>query len=256
MKGRKLVNVTRRTSTRRDLLHGLYVIEGWLKVRPSRLRRLYVTNRPSAKTARLLDLADHQNIAVERVEDHYLSTLSGTARHQGVVAWVYEFPYSQSEAVLQLRPPVVLVVDRIQDPRNLGAILRTAVAVQAGAVALPKDGSVEVTATVESAAAGAAAHIPICRVTNLVRFVGQLKALNYWAVALEAQGETSLYALEPPQLTAVVVGGEGGVRPLLLKSCDQVVTIPMPGPVESLNVSVATAVFLYELHRRRAGTSP
>jgi 23S rRNA (guanosine2251-2'-O)-methyltransferase len=200
-----------------------------------------------------MELAHRNNVPVEIAEDPKLITLAGTSRHQGVVASACEFPYTSSEATLQERPSVVLIVDRVQDPRNLGAILRTAAAVQAGGVILPKDGSVQITATVEGAAAGAAARIPISRVPNLVRLVNQLKALDYWVVALDAQGNTKVYDFVPSKRTAVVVGGEAGVRPLLLKSCDHVVSIPMPGQVESLNVSVAAAVLLYEIYRRGSG---
>ena len=147
----------------------------------------------------------------------------------------------------------MLLADRIQDPHNLGAILRTAEAVGAGAVLIPKDGSVGVTATVEVAAAGAAALVPVGRITNAARALQQLKEAGYWTVGLIARSGIDLYQFDPPERVVVVVGGETGMRPLVAKHCDFAVSIPMRGKVESLNASVATAVVLYELARRRSG---
>lgn len=232
-------------------LYGIHVIEEWLSVDATRLRSLYVKPGAQPKLSPIVEIAREKGIPVAQADESQLTSLAGSPRHQGVVGLARDFPYAPVEGIVEARSPTLLVVDQIQDPRNLGAILRTAAAVGVGGVILPKDGSVPVTASVEIAAAGAAARVPVSRVTNLVRLVDHLKTAGYWVVALDAREGVTIYEFDPSALTAVVVGGEAGVRPLLRRSCDHVVNVPMPGSVESLNVSVATAVVLYEIYRRR-----
>lgn len=198
----------------------------------------------------VLELADKAHVRREACSDETLTRLAGTPRHQGIVATAAPFPYAELEGVVEPPPRLLLLADQIQDPHNLGAMVRTAEAVGAGAVLIPKDSSVGVTATVEVAAAGAAALVPICRVTNAARALQQLKSSGYWTVGLMARRGVDLYQFDPPERVVVVVGGETGIRPLVAKQCDFAVAIPMRGRVESLNASVATAVVLYELTRR------
>jgi 23S rRNA (guanosine2251-2'-O)-methyltransferase len=251
VKGRKFVNVRTGSLPAESSLYGIHVIEEWLRVQPTRLRRLYVRPGAAAYVSNLVEIARQNEIAVEQADDGRLASLAGSSRHQGIVGLAREFPYAEIERLVQAPPATLLVVDRIQDPRNLGAILRTAAALGTGGVILPKDGSVPVTASVEAAAAGAAARVPVSRITNLVRGLDRLKSAGYWIVGLDAREGVPVFRFDPSPLTAVVVGGEAGMRPLLARSCDHVVHVPMPGPVESLNVSVATAVVLYEFYRRR-----
>lgn len=252
MKGRKFVNEHRRRAGVDGCLFGPHVIESWLTTSPGRLRRVLVKAKPQGRLASIAALARANDVDVEEVGDDRLAQAAGTPRHQGVVGLADEFPYAPLERVLAAQPAVLVVLDQIQDPRNLGAILRTAAAVSVGGVLLPKDGAVGVTATVEVASAGATARLPIVRVTNLVRAVGQMRDQGYWAVALDARADVCIFALRARGPILLVVGGEGGVRPLLLRSCDEAASIPMPGAVESLNVSVAAGVALYEIHRQRA----
>jgi 23S rRNA (guanosine2251-2'-O)-methyltransferase len=193
-------------------------------------------------------MARDRGVALAEVSDEQLKQLTGNSHHQGVVAQAREFHYAPIESIVS-RGGVIVVLDQIQDPRNLGAILRTAAAVSAAGVVLPKDGTVGVTATVEMAAAGTAARLPIARVTNLVRTVKWLKEQGYWTVALDARGTQSIFDLDLGEPTALVVGGETGVRPLLLSVCDRTASIPMDRTVESLNVSVAVGIALYQIHR-------
>ncbi len=144
----------------------------------------------------------------------------------------------------------MVIADRIQDPHNLGALIRTAEAVAVGAVVIPLDGSVAVTAAVEMAAAGATALVPVCRVVNVARSLRLLRKQGYWIVGLVARSGADLYHLDVPERVAMVVGGEAGMRPLVRAQCDFLVSIPMLGKIESLNASVAAAIALYELRRR------
>ena len=200
--------------------------------------------------AALLRIASAAGIALQASDEQRLTSLAGTSRHQGVVAIARPFPYVELDQVISRKRQLLVVADRIQDPHNLGALIRTAEAVGAGAVILPKDGAVPMTATVEAAAAGAAALEPVCRVTNVARTLTALKQSGYWSMALVPSGGLDLYQADLPKPVVVVVGGEAGMRPLVAKQCDVTISVPMRGKVESLNASVAAAVTLYELLRR------
>jgi 23S rRNA (guanosine2251-2'-O)-methyltransferase len=248
MKGRKFVNERRRHAGKpHHHLYGLHVIESWLAVSPQRLQRVWTRARPQGRLADVVAMAGGKGVAVEVVSDDQLNQLAGTGRHQGIVAQASEFHYATIEEIASARPSVAVALDQIQDPRNLGAIVRTAAAAAAGGVILPKDGTVGVTATVEVAAAGAAARLPIARVTNLVRSVKLLRQEGYWVIGLDARAEVGIFDLDVPSPTLLVIGGESGIRPLLASTCDQTVSIPMTRTVESLNVSVAAAIALYQL---------
>lgn len=179
-----------------------------------------------------------------------LNRVAGTTRHQGIVASAGPFPYVELPAVLERQPSLLVLADQLQDPHNLGAVLRTAEAVGAGAVLIPKDSSVAVTPVVEAAAAGATALVSVSRVTNAARTLQRLKACGYWNVGLVPRGGTELFRFAAPNRVVVVVGGETGLRPLVAKQCDFRVSIPMRGRIESLNASVAVAIVVYEILRQ------
>lgn len=187
---------------------------------------------------------------MEPTERRELVAMVGTARHQGLVAEVAPFPFVSTERVIDSGAAMLVLVDHIQDPHNLGAIMRTAEAVGAGGLLLPEDGAVGVTASVEAGAAGAAARLPVARVKNVARALGQAKAAGYWVVGLTPGGGVDLYTADLPNRVTVVVGGEAGLRPLVAANCDWRVFVPMCKEAESLNASVAAAVVLYELYRR------
>ena len=176
-------------------------------------------------------------------------------RHQGVVARVSgESRHVTLDDVLDTleEPAFLLVLDGIQDPHNLGACLRVADAVGAHAVIAPKDRAVGLTQTAIKVASGAAESVPYITVTNLARTLRELKEREIWIVGTDAEAKEDLYAAQWPIATAWVLGAEGdGMRRLTREACDQLVTIPMLGSVQSLNVSVATGVCLYEARRRR-----
>jgi len=253
VKRRNLVNPGGVPATR--CIHGIHPVATWLQAQPGQIRSIHFDARSRERVEALIDLAVKAHVRQEACSDETLTRMAGTPRHQGIVAQAEPFPYVDIEHVIASLPALLVLADQLQDPHNLGAILRTAAAVGAGAVLIPKDGSVGVTATVEVAAAGAAALVPVGRITNAARALQQLKDAGYWAVGLIARGGIGLYQFDPPERVVVVVGGETGMRPLVAKHCDFAVSIPMRGKVESLNASVATAVVLYELARRRSGAA-
>jgi 23S rRNA (guanosine2251-2'-O)-methyltransferase len=202
--------------------------------------------------AELAAVAARRGIAVETSDRATLDRLAGSPHHQGAVAVGAPFRYASLETLVAPRCATALVLDGVQDPRNLGAILRTARAFGVGGVVLPRDRSVGVTPVVIAAAAGLLFDLPIVQVPNLVRAMRELKQAGFWLVGLAPRDGTPIDRLERPSRPALVAGGEGeGLRTLVQRSCDFTVSIPMAPGVESLNVGVAVAVALYELVGRR-----
>lgn len=251
MKGRRFANRPAPPSPPR-VIYGTHVVSEWIRCKPEAVRTLLIAKGSDASPAvrALLPLAATAAIPVEIVAAEQLTELCRTERHQGIVARCHAFPYLTLDTVLRDAPPLLLLIDHLQDPRNFGAILRTAEAVGVGAVILPRDGTVPITAAVEIAAAGAGAHVKICRVTNLVRAIDSLKRSNYWVAGLDARQGRSIFDAELPKPLALVIGGETGIRRLVAANCDLWLSIPMFGGGESLNASVAAAVALYEVRRR------
>ncbi len=209
----------------------------------------------------LLDLAKQAHVPVHRVPRNYFARLGSDARHQGVIARVAAAQYRSADDLIEMmatgvggeRPPLALALDGIEDPRNLGAILRTAECAGVEAVFIPERRAVGLNETVAKAAAGALEYVPVARVTNLVRLIEQLKERNIWVVGAAAEGN-SLYTEWDWKLpTTIVLGSEGsGLHRLVRENCDALLRIPVAGQLDSLNVSVAAGVLLYEARRQRA----
>jgi 23S rRNA (guanosine2251-2'-O)-methyltransferase len=190
-------------------------------------------------------------VPVRKVSRSRVEELARGGVHQGVAARVGPYPYSGLEEVLSGPDPLVLVLDGVTDPRNLGAVLRAADGAGASGVVIPKDRAVGVTPVAVKASAGASEHARVARVTNLRRAIDRMKEAGLWVYAAEAGG-TSHTGLDLSGPVALVLGSEGrGVRRLVREGCDGAVSVPMLGAVESLNVSVAAAVLLYEARRQR-----
>ncbi|MDQ3288488.1 MAG: 23S rRNA (guanosine(2251)-2'-O)-methyltransferase RlmB [Pseudomonadota bacterium] len=215
-----------------------------------------------AKNPRLTEIetsARRLDIDVRRVNQQALSGVVGNLRHQGVVARyaaAKTWDENELEGLVEAAAgrALVLVLDGVQDPHNLGACLRSAAAAGATAVLIPKDKAVQVNATVRKTSAGAADSVPVIPVTNLARALRDLQQLGVWLYGLAGEAEASLYSIDLRGNVALVLGGEAdGLRRLTRENCDQLVKIPMPGgtEVESLNVSVATGVTLFEAVRQR-----
>lgn len=211
------------------------------------------------RLSRIAAAAEAAGIAVRRVSQQALSGVAGGVRHQGVVAQYAAPPGLDEEALPALLQgvsrPLLLLLDGVQDPHNLGACLRSAAAAGVTAVVLPKDKSAPLNATVRKTSAGAADRLPVVRVTNLARTMKRLQQEGVWLVGLAGEAEQSLHSLDLSGAIGIVMGGEGdGLRRLTREQCDFLAAIPMPGgQVESLNVSVAAGVALFEAVRQRLG---
>ncbi|HYD47921.1 MAG TPA: 23S rRNA (guanosine(2251)-2'-O)-methyltransferase RlmB [Terriglobales bacterium] len=249
MKGKIAVNANAGAA---EYLSGVHAIAGWLERQPQRLVTLYHEGESGGAAAKLIAAARAAGVSHEIAPRHRLDQLAAGARHQGVVARVRPFPYADLDQLREQQPRLLLALDQINDPRNLGAIIRSSAALGAGGILLPRDGSVGVTAVAETAASGNAALLPICRVGNLARTLLELKeeAGGYWMVGLDAAAELAVAELSLPDRVVLVVGGEAGVRRLVRERCDFTARIPMAPGVESLNAAVAAAIGLYEIGRQ------
>lgn len=238
-------------------VHGLHAVRSVLQRAPQRLRRLMVdARRDDPRVRELLQLARGAGIAVERLDARGLAGRVGDVAHQGVVAEIEPLlPWGEDELVeaVAVRPDaLLLVLDSVQDPHNLGACLRTADACGALAVVVPKDRAAGVNPTVRKVAAGAAETTPVATVTNLVRALKLMKEAGLWVVGADMAGEKLAWEADLTGGKALVLGGEGdGLRELTRKTCDLLVRLPQVGAVESLNVSVASGMLLYEALRQR-----
>jgi len=184
--------------------------------------------------------------------DRELSELAGTRDHQGAVARVETYRYADAYELAAVEKPLLAVLDRVTDPRNLGAVCRSAEGAGATGVIVPAHGSAVVTPAVARASAGAIEHLPIAVVTNLARYLEEIKGPELWVYGAAGEAETSMWDAELDGGVALVFGAEGkGLRPLVRRSCDALVSIPLAGRVESLNVSVAAALLLFEARRQR-----
>ena len=193
-----------------------------------------------------------KRVPVKRVSRQRIEELARGGAHQGVAARVGPYPYSSLKEILATTEPLVIVLDSVTDPHNLGAVLRAADGAGASGVVLPKDRAVGVTSAAVKASAGASEHVPVARETNLRRALEKMKEAGMWVYALEEAEATAYTDLELSGPVAFVLGSEGrGIRRLVREGCDGAVSIPMRGAVSSLNVSVAAAVLLYEALRQR-----
>jgi 23S rRNA (guanosine2251-2'-O)-methyltransferase len=183
-----------------------------------------------------------------------LSEAAGTRDHQGVLAWAEPFRYADAHELAAADSPLLVCLDQVTDPHNLGAVARTAEAAGASGVVVPAHNSARVTPAVVRASAGAIEHLPVAVVKNMARYLSEVKGPQLWAWAAAGDAETSLWEADLTGGIALVLGAEGkGVRPLVRRTCDAAVSIPLLGDVGSLNVSVAAGVLLYEARRQRGG---
>jgi len=227
-------------------------LEEHLRRAPEQFREVWLATPLGSAREELARAATAAGVSVHRVASEHVERLCPGEPHQGAVASLRDFAYRELEDIADGRPDLLVAADGIEDPRNLGALIRAIAAAGAGGLIIPRDRAAEVTAVTEKAAAGVTAWFPVVRVVNLSRALEQLKAnFGFWAVALDQKGDGDLYASKLPEPTILVVGGETGLRPLVRQNCDVVVRIPMSLGVESLNVAVAAAVGCFEVRRRR-----
>ncbi|MGM0480765.1 MAG: 23S rRNA (guanosine(2251)-2'-O)-methyltransferase RlmB [Pseudomonadota bacterium] len=240
---------------------GLHAVRSIIKNHPDRLVELYVSKeRQDEPVKDLVNQVNHLGIRPQWVPKQALDKRAEGGNHQGVVATVKSLPTlteDDLEAVLAEReqPALVLILDGVTDPHNLGACLRTADAAGVTAVVVPKDKSAQITPTVRKVACGAAEVIPLVVVTNLARALRELQRLNVWVVGTAGEATQGFYQVDYRGPTAIVMGAEGkGMRRLTRETCDELVAIPLAGSVSSLNVSVASGVCLFEVVRQRHGS--
>jgi 23S rRNA (guanosine2251-2'-O)-methyltransferase len=237
-------------------LVGFHAVTSRLRQRPETVKEIYFdSERSDGRMKDLKAAAARGNVRMIPVDGKRLDGMSGGARHQGIVANAEPLNMPQFiEDVLDAieEPPLLLILDGVQDPHNLGACLRVADGAGAHAVIAPKDRSVGLTIAAIKVASGAAESVPYIVVTNLARTMRDLKERNIWLIGADDEARDSIYKAPLEGALGLVLGAEGeGLRRLTKESCDSLVSIPMFGSVESLNVSVASGVCLYEARRRR-----
>ena len=251
--------VANRQTTR---VYGIHAARGLLERRPEAILRAHVLRDAGARLAELSSLLERRGIRLERLSRSALDRLCDGGRHQGVVLDVKaaeEFDPKAFESLVLARGRALrlLVLDQVEDPRNLGACLRTAEAAGVDAVVVPRSRGARLGATARKAASEASEIVPVHRAANLARTLAWLKDAGVWIVGTAADAEASLYASKLETPIALVLGGEGkGLRRLTREHCDELVAIPMLGQVASLNVSVAAGVVLFELLRQCPGDGP
>ncbi|GLP95730.1 23S rRNA (guanosine(2251)-2'-O)-methyltransferase RlmB [Paraferrimonas sedimenticola] len=239
---------------------GLHAVQAILDSQPEQVLSIYcLKGRQDQRLQQLLDAAAPYGISVQQANRKTLDDKAGSTQHQGVLAMVKEIkPKNENDLDRILdatESPLLLILDGVTDPHNLGACLRNADAAGVAAVIVPKDKSVGITPTVRKVAVGAAESVPLVAVTNLARTMRQLQDKGVWIVGAAGEADCDLYQADLKGPLAIAMGAEGkGLRRLSRESCDTLVSIPMLGQVSSLNVSVATGVCLFEaLRQRRAG---
>ena len=242
-----------------ERIYGVHAVEALLRHHPKRVKQLWLAaGRQDPRVQVLVDLAGQQRIAVGQKDRRELDEWAEGV-HQGVVAEVSPSQVWGENMLDELldratTPPLLLVLDGVTDPHNLGACMRTADAAGAHAVIVPKDKSATLNATVRKVACGAAEVIPLVAVTNLARILEKLQQRGLWIVGTAGEAEQELYQQDMTGPTVLVMGAEGkGMRRLTREHCDYLVKLPMAGSVSSLNVSVATGVCLFEAVRQRQG---
>ena len=247
-----------------EVIYGIHPVFEALQAGRRQFHRIFLS--PGAATSRRLErmrkLAAARNIPIDNSSTSMLEQLAQSKAHQGVAARVSSYPVTTLTEVLASSPAnsdgrFLIILDNLTDPQNLGAIIRSSLAVNVDAVVLPKDRSAGPTPAVSKTSAGALEHSRLARVTNVVAAMRQLRESGYWLYGLAPDAEHSLYTADLTGPVALVIGGEErGMRPLVKKNCDQLLSIPQSDRVGSLNASVAAALAMYEVYRQRLTKIP
>ena len=240
-----------------DFVFGRHAVVEALQT-PDRVNRVFIQEGTSGRdAAKVIELAREKGIQVQTVPKTKIEDLVGNAVHQGLVASIAAYEYADLEDIFKKaeekgEDPFIVILDGVEDPHNLGSILRTADATGVHGIIIPKRRSASLTATVAKASTGAIEHVPVVRVTNLTQTIEQLKARGVWVFGTDMNG-TDYRKWNTKGSLAIVMGNEGkGVSRIVKESVDEMVTIPMVGHVQSLNASVASALMMYEVFRNRS----
>lgn len=245
-----------------ETIYGLHAVRVMLERHPDRVTSIRLAEKRDDPRVRTIDeLARRHKLPIQRVDQHALKQQLGDVAHQGVAADITPMPpWTEDDLIAALenaKNPLILVLDGVQDPHNLGACLRTADACGALAVVVPRDRAAQVTPTVRKVAVGAAETTPVVPVTNLVRTLKLLKEAGLWVVGADAEGAKLAQEVDLTGGIVLAMGAEGsGLRHLTRQTCDWMVRLPQLGAVESLNVSVAAGMLLYEAVRQRITVTP
>jgi len=243
---------------KKEILFGINPVYETLRAGRRDVFMVYIAKEKiSKRLERIITLADSLKIPVEESTSLYLKSISGSEQHQGVGIETGLYPFVKLSDMLDSiqggkSNSFLLLLDNIMDPHNLGALIRTALCVGVDGVIIPKDRSAQPTPTVSKSSAGALEHICLSRVTNMANTITMLKKNGLWIAGMDKVSTDSIFTCDMKRFNAIVIGGEGkGLRPLVKKNCDILLSIPQTGPLDSLNASAAGAVVMYEAFRQR-----
>jgi 23S rRNA (guanosine2251-2'-O)-methyltransferase len=241
-----------------EIIHGFHPVFEALQAARRKFIEVYAAgDKLSKRLDKLIALAEYKNIPVKKIQTFRLNHVTGTDLHQGVGAKVSSYPLVDISNMADstgtdAQDRFLVLLDNVLDPQNFGAIVRTVLAVGADGVIIPKDRSVPPTAAVSKASAGALEHVFVSRVTNLVTTIKLLKKKGFWIYGMDRAAQISIFTRDLSGSLAIVIGGEGkGIRPLVKKHCDFLVSLPQVGRINSLNAAAAAAVAMYEVLRQR-----
>ena len=242
-----------------EVIYGINSIRDLLRQNKSGWEKIIIASgRSGASVKEIIETARIKNIPVEFCERKYLEKLVGTSENQGIIALCNDFVYADLDVLIKNRNKsfnfdLILVLDSIMDPQNLGSIIRVAHCLGANGIVIPEDRAAQVTAAVNKASAGSVQQIPVARVVNLSQTLDYFKDKGFWVFGAETHGGKSLLQMDFNCSVVLVLGGEEkGIRPLVKKKCDFLITIPLMGNFDSLNVSVAAGIIQYEIFCQRS----
>ncbi len=241
-----------------QVIYGVNSVMEAIKCDNGGIKKIVVTSGRRGKNIRkILELAEQMGIDVKFKERGYLNRLAGVESHQGIISLCNEYSYSSVDEVIDnryesFRDSLILILDGITDPQNLGSLIRTTHCCGANGIIIPENRAASITPAVMKVSAGAVHYLPIARVINISDTIDYLKEKGFWIYGADASLGQDIYSFDYDGHIGLVMGGEGkGIRPLVRKGCDFFVSIPIVGKVDSLNVSVAAGVILYEVTRKR-----
>jgi len=239
-----------------EIVYGRNAVAELLNANPDRISKIYFQFNTDEK--RILELfikAKQHQISIGKASNQKLGDLAKTNKHQGVVALISDVKMMELDDLLQdeaLKPFFFILPDNLEDPHNLGAIIRTAECAGVTAILLPKDNAIPINSTVHKTSAGAVSHARLCRIGNVAQTIERLKKQGIWVVGTDAKAKKNYTEFDFTMNCCIVIGSEGkGMRDLVKKSCDELVSIPLLGKTSSLNASVSAAIVMYEVVRQR-----